>query len=331
MGICIIAGAGGSVLLFAILYAATAALRRARIVALETVCLVRAIPILFQKVLFFGKVKKLKLHNMTTTTMPLCFNLSRPFGPLDDGVECCVSRHEAEAEALLINRENVTSEEYRQSKAYNDCKFAKFAELAVGISEDDDAAQLRCLQDAAKFAKEAQPSDPGTEDLRVKLARLRDLRAQTSEAERHLAAKVKALAPTSNKKQKVAPAINSTPPPTKKPRLDSISFLKGTHSGDSGLILLTKAADITGFSGKANTIACYDAGCTGRAQIKGGSGKGRYRYECNICKMMWSQERDPRNGVKLRVSSERTKRRNMRYSCGKCGLSKVKHCKCKLL
>lgn len=30
---------------------------------------------------------------MPITTMPLCFDLSRPFGPLDDGVECCVSRH----------------------------------------------------------------------------------------------------------------------------------------------------------------------------------------------------------------------------------------------
>lgn len=28
-----------------------------------------------------------------TFAMPLCFDLSRPFGPLDDGVECCVSRH----------------------------------------------------------------------------------------------------------------------------------------------------------------------------------------------------------------------------------------------
>lgn len=109
---------------------------------------------------------------------------------------------ETEAGALLINRESVSSETYRQSKAYNDCKFSKFAELAAGISEDDDAAQLRCLQDAAKFAKEAQPSDPDTEDLCAKLARLRELRVQTAEAERDLATTVAKLSAPTGKKRK---------------------------------------------------------------------------------------------------------------------------------
>ena len=109
---------------------------------------------------------------------------------------------ETDAEALLVNRESVASETYRQSKAYNDCKFTKFAELAAGISEDDQAAQLRCLQEAAKFAKDAQPSDPDTEDLRAKLARLRELRVQTAEAERDLATAVANLSAPAGKKRK---------------------------------------------------------------------------------------------------------------------------------
>lgn len=65
-------------------------------------------------------------------------------------------------EAVLVNRERVASETYRQSEAYNNCKFSKFAELAAGISEDDDAV------DASKTPPNSQRApDQATQTSRT--------------------------------------------------------------------------------------------------------------------------------------------------------------------
>ena len=70
---------------------------------------------------------------------------------------------------------------------------------------------------------------------------------------------------------------------------------------DHGLHMLHLATTLTS-NISAATIACCFAACDGRAKIMGGSGKGRYRYQCNKCNNMWSQERDTRNGAYVRIA-----------------------------
>ena len=101
-------------------------------------------------------------------------------------------------------------------------------------------------------------------------------------------------------------------------------------SDRGGLLLLHEAATMAATIGKAKTIACYDSKCIGLAQIRGGSGKGRYRYECNVCHLIWSQERDTCNGANVRlVTKGVAKQKRASYMFCKCDKLKAKDCMCK--
>ena len=88
---------------------------------------------------------------------------------------------------------------------------------------------------------------------------------------------------------------------------------------EDGMVALSIATSMR------DTRGCLDIGCTGRAILKGGSGIGRYRWECSTCKMKWTKSRDPRADPNVRISKV-TKRG--RYKCGMCHLIKTNGCAC---
>ncbi len=87
-----------------------------------------------------------------------------------------------------------------------------------------------------------------------------------------------------------------------------------------GLVTLCQAAN------RAKTIACCFAHCTGRAQLKGGSTAGRYRWQCKTCGVQWSQERDTSAGVNVRICDIG---KRPKYRCRHCKKIKVDGCVCK--